>query len=97
MIGKLLLAAGMVAVMVPARAAEAPQPTLPSLASNPPPSPWSGLVRGTEVFGEVARKGAKGMVGGGAYVGYDREFDNNLMVGIQASTGLVHGLVSSPG
>ena len=31
----------------------------------------------------------EGVVGGGAFVGYDRHFDNNLVLGIQASTGFV--------
>jgi opacity protein-like surface antigen len=72
-----------------AQADNAPSPALPSLALDPqapPPSIWKGLYVGTDIFFESA-KGSKGLIGGGAYIGYDRHFDNNLVLGIQASTG----------
>jgi outer membrane immunogenic protein len=64
-------------------------PTLPTLALDPqapPPSIWKGLYVGSDIFFS-AGKGSKGLVGGGAFVGYDRHFDNNLVLGIEASTG----------
>jgi opacity protein-like surface antigen len=69
-------------------AAPAPPP-LPTLAIDPqapPPSIWKGLYVGSEVTFATA-KHAKGLWGGGAYIGYDRHFDNNLVLGIRASTG----------
>ena len=86
-----LLLAALLAFGSSARAADLPTPgpTLPSLALDPqapPPSIWKGLYVGSEIFFGVG-KGTKGFVGGGAYVGYDRHFDNNLVLGIQATTG----------
>jgi outer membrane immunogenic protein len=66
-----------------------PTPPLPTLALDPqapPPSIWKGLYVGSDIFFS-AGKGEKGLVGGGAFVGYDRHFDNNLVLGVQASTG----------
>ena len=47
---------------------------LPTLALNSQQalSPWTGLYAGTEVFA-ISRKGSKGLVGGGAFIGYNRE------------------------
>jgi opacity protein-like surface antigen len=78
---------------VDARADDLPAAKLPTLALNPQPlsaSPWSGFYAGSELFAG-AGKGTKGLVGGSAFVGYNREFDNNLVLGIQASTGLTTG------
>jgi opacity protein-like surface antigen len=69
-------------------------PKLPTFALNPQPlpsssqspSPWTGFYVGSEVFA-ISGKGVKGAVGGGAYAGYNREFDNNLVLGVEASTG----------
>jgi hypothetical protein len=74
----------------PLEAADLNQPALPTFALNAPPSepsPWTGLYVGTEVFGVTGSKGVRGGFGGGAYVGYDREFDNNWVVGVQAGAG----------
>jgi opacity protein-like surface antigen len=72
----------------------APTPQLPVFAANSQQalSPWTGLYAGTDIFA-VSRsgKGAKGVVGGGAFIGYNREFDNNLVLGIEASTGFAPG------
>ena len=71
-----------------APAAPAPQ-TLPSLALDPqapPPSIWKGLYVGTDLFFSGGRH-QKGLVGGGGFVGYDRRFDDNLVIGVEASTG----------
>jgi opacity protein-like surface antigen len=86
-----------------AKADDLPAPKLPSFAANPQPlsaspqtaSPWSGLYVGSEAFA-VSRKGAKGLVGGSAFVGYHREFDNNVVVGVEASTGLARSFRHSP-
>lgn len=64
-------------------------PSLPSLALDPqvpPPSIWKGLYVGSEVS-FAAAKGAKGSFGGAAFAGYDRRFDNNLVLGVRVSTG----------
>ena len=63
-------------------------PTLPTLALDPQvPPPWQhGLTVGSEVSFSSA-KGVKGMAGGAGFIGYDRAFDNNLVLGVQASAG----------
>ena len=60
----------------------------PPLAADPqtPPSVWKGLYIGSDIFFSGG-KGEKGLVGGGAFIGYDRHLDNNFVLGIQASTG----------
>jgi opacity protein-like surface antigen len=67
----------------------APTPTLPSFALAPQqtPSIWSGLRIGTDVFAVSGSGAVKGGFGAAVHVGYDREFDNNLVLGVQASTG----------
>jgi len=72
-----------------APAAGADLPTLPSLAIDPqlpPPDYWKGLYVGTGISVSVA-KGAKGQAGGDVFAGYDRHFDNGLMLGVQFDTG----------
>lgn len=79
-----------------ARADDVAAPMLPSLALNPPPlnepgatpqpSPWSGLTVGSEIMA-VAGKGIKGGFGGDGFFGYNHEFANNVIVGIEASAG----------
>ena len=78
---------------------------LPSLALDPQggpqeapqsgnakqPSLWSGLYVGTDVFA-VGGKGVRGGVGGGGYVGYNHEFANNVVVGIEAGAGYAPSL-----
>jgi outer membrane immunogenic protein len=67
----------------------APAPALPTLAQDPQspsPSIWKGLYVGSEVS-FAASKGAKGVIGGGGYAGYTSHFDNNLVLGVQASVG----------
>jgi hypothetical protein len=74
----------------PALATDLSQPTLPTFATMTPPaepSPWTGLYVGTEVFGISGGKGVRGGFGGGAYAGYDHEFDNNWVVGVQGGVG----------
>jgi len=87
------LLAAFLALGAAARAADlpsaSPPPSLPSLALDPQaPSHtiWKGLYVGSDLV-VAGAKGSKPFVGGGAYVGYDRHFDNNLVLGIEASTG----------
>jgi hypothetical protein len=97
------LLAAFVASASSAGAADLPSssssPSLPSLAIDPqapPPSIWKGLYVGTDVI-VAGAKGSKPFVGGEAYVGYDRHFDNNLVLGIQASTGYAPYLLANNG
>jgi opacity protein-like surface antigen len=71
-----------------ALAADAGPPSLPTLALDPQPAPsiWSGLSVGTDVF-VLARKGGKGLIGGGTDIGYTREFSNKLVLGVEATAG----------
>lgn len=84
-----LLLAALLALGSAAQASDLATPTLPSLALDPeapPPSIWKGLYVGSDLFvGGV--KGSKAVVGGGGYMGYDRHFDNNLVLGVQATVG----------
>ena len=66
------------------------QPSLPTFALTAPPadpSPWTGLYVGTEVFGVTGGKGVRGGFGGSGYAGYDRAFDNGIVLGIQGNLG----------
>jgi opacity protein-like surface antigen len=76
------------ALGAPAQAGGA-EPALPTLALDPqvpPPSIWKGLYVGAGLSVSAA-KGTKPFVGGEGYAGYNTRFDNNLVLGIQASTG----------
>jgi outer membrane immunogenic protein len=73
----------------PAVAPNPQPPSLPSLALDPqapPPSIWKGLYVGSDLM-VAGVKGSKPMAGGSAYMGYDHYFDNNLVLGVQASAG----------
>jgi opacity protein-like surface antigen len=89
-----LLASAAAALVASASAAQAGDPTnppLPTLAldpQTPPPSIWKGLYVGSDVFFSAGSH-SKGVVGGSAFAGYERHFDNNLVLGIEASTGFV--------
>ena len=65
-------------------------PSLPSLALDPQgtlsPSIWKGLYVGSDVFFSAGNH-SRGVVGGGAFAGFERHFDNNLVLGIQGSMG----------
>jgi opacity protein-like surface antigen len=81
---------------LPALADDASIPALPTFASSPLINPestnsWNGLVAGSELL-VVSQKGSKGHVGGDGFVGYRHEFDNNLVVGVQASAGYAPSL-----
>jgi opacity protein-like surface antigen len=73
-----------------------PGKPLPTLALNPQPAPslWTGLYVGTEVFA-ISRKGSKGLFGGDAFAGYDHQFANNVVLGVQASAGFAPGWSSA--
>jgi outer membrane immunogenic protein len=72
---------------LPALADQASVPALPSLAVNPEASsPWTGLYVGSEVMATFA-KGSKPGFGGAAFAGYNHEFDNNLVLGIEGKVG----------
>ena len=69
---------------------------LPSLALSPPPSPsspsiWSGLYVGSGIFA-ISGNGSKGRVGGDGEIGYDHEFQNGLVIGVDAVGGYSPGL-----
>ena len=62
--------------------------TIPPLVVDPHPAPsiWDGLYVGTGVD-FAAIKGRKGAFGGDVFAGYDRKFDNNLVLGVKVDTG----------
>ncbi|GGC80431.1 outer membrane protein [Chelatococcus reniformis] len=74
---------------VQASAADNMPLTVPRLALDPQESPslWSGLRIGSDVFAVSGGKGMKGGIGATLRVGYDYEFENNVVLGVQASTG----------
>jgi hypothetical protein len=84
-------------------AAAADLPTAPSSypalgpgPAEPAPDPWAGLSvgAGVSVWGG---KGVKGGVGGETDLSYEHVFDNGVMLGVQAATGYMPFLQSSPG
>ena len=62
--------------------------TIPSFQIDPHPAPsqWSGLYVGSGVT-FAAIKGQKGAFGGDVFAGYDKRFDNNLVLGVKVDTG----------
>ncbi|QGM46257.1 outer membrane protein [Methylocystis heyeri] len=75
-----------------AEQASAPPPFFAAQAAKPEePSLWSGLYVGSETF-VVSGKGVKGGLGGGALIGYDRAFPDNVVVGLQARAGYAPAL-----
>ena len=66
---------------------------LPILAANPDPaaSVWRGLYIGSGIS-VVGGRGTKGFVGGDVYGGYNRAFDNNVVLGLKGGAGTVPGL-----
>jgi opacity protein-like surface antigen len=75
----------------PARAADDTNAPLPSMIANSQPysqaNPWTGLYAGTEIVG-FSGGHMKG-VGGAGFAGYNHEFDNRLVVGIEGSVGFL--------
>lgn len=80
------------------RFAAQPMANLPELngyvpGDRPDPNPWTGLTVGSEVFGvSGSGHGSHGGFGGGGFVGYNHEFANNVVVGVQGSAGYLPGL-----
>jgi outer membrane immunogenic protein len=74
--------------LLAAPALAADLPALPSLAADPETQApnWKGFYVGAEI-GAVAFKGAKAQFGGAFFGGYDRVFDNNLVLGARFSVG----------
>ena len=72
-----------------ANAPNAPLTAQGSSSSRPDgTSPWEGLSMGTEVFaGSGLGRGGHGGFGGDLHLGYLKEFDNNLVVGVGVSSG----------
>jgi len=82
-----MFAAALALLAAPAFADD-PSLTIPPLEVDPHPSPslWNGLYVGTGVT-FAAIKGQKGAFGGDVFAGYDREFANNLVLGVKFDTG----------
>jgi len=85
----------------PAAAADLPTapanyPALGPGAADVAPDYWAGLSvgAGISVWGG---KGIKGGVGGDTDLSYEHVFDNGIMLGVQASTGYMPFLQTSPG
>jgi outer membrane immunogenic protein len=58
-----------------------------------PSNPWTGLTMGAGAFGvSGSGHGTHGGFGGDMFIGYNREFDNRVVVGIQGSAGYMPGL-----
>ena len=62
--------------------------TIPPIEIDPHPTPsiWNGLYVGSGVGLSLA-KGQKGQVGGAVFAGYDKTFDNHLVLGVKFETG----------
>ncbi len=70
----------------------------PALTSGPGEAasdPWSGLYVGTGVSA-WGGKGVKGGFGADADLGYNRAFDNGVVVGVRASSGYAPFLWGTP-
>jgi hypothetical protein len=93
----------LVALVQPAGAADLPYfagGDLPSLKAtgspdydSAPSNPWTGLTMGAGVFGvSGSGRGARGGFGGDTFIGYNHEFDNRVVVGVQGSVGYLPSL-----
>jgi opacity protein-like surface antigen len=62
--------------------------TIPPVVIDPHPEPsiWNGMYVGTGVT-FAATKGQKGQFGGDVFVGYDKTFENHLVLGVNFDTG----------
>jgi len=62
-------------------------------ASPATPSAWSGFYVGSEVFAiSGSGRGMKGGVGGAADFGYNHEFNNNIVLGVEEKVGYAPSL-----
>jgi opacity protein-like surface antigen len=105
MFGRLLVAVPLLCGITFAAHAQDPWTTnVPTLAMDPqllnprtfdplPTSPWSGFYIGSEISA-LSRKGVKGLVGGSALLGYNHEFNNQVVLGIETSGGFMPSLLS---
>lgn len=56
-------------------------------------NPWTGFYGGTEAFGVAGGgRGSRGGFGGDAFLGYNKEFANNVVIGFQGSGGYMPSL-----
>ena len=104
MIGRLIVSlVALSGIAFAARAQELATEGVPTLARDPqslsphtfdPPStsPWSGFYVGSEISA-LSRKGAKGLVGGAALLGFNHEFDDKVVLGIETSGGFMPNLL----
>jgi hypothetical protein len=98
-----LSAVSVSAAAVGLQAAPAAAADLPTAPSNYPalgpgdvaPDYWSGLSVGAAIS-VWGGKGIKGGVGGETDLSYEHVFDNGIMLGVQASTGYMPYLQTSP-
>lgn len=95
---RILIAVSLLLLGLPQPAARAQAP-LPSFALDPPPSPtspsiWSGLYVGSGIFA-VSGNGSKGHIGGDGQIGYYHEFNNRVVIGVDAIGGCSPGLWSA--
>ena len=94
----LTAAVSVIAPLVAWAAIAADLPNYPSLspsAADVAPDPWAGLYAGAgiSVWGG---KGVKGGVGGEGYIGYDKAFDNNMVVSIRGTSGYAPFVFATP-
>lgn len=90
-----LLAIAVCVFASPSRADDLWSNGLPTFAREPQgdgkvKKPWEGLYAGAGIS-VVSGKG-KGRVGADGYVGYNREFDNHVVLGVRASAGYAPAL-----
>ncbi|HVB88664.1 MAG TPA: hypothetical protein VND97_00545 [Beijerinckiaceae bacterium] len=86
------------AAWAPARASDFSPVPLPTFAQAPSsageaPDPWRGLYAGSDLS---FTSGKYGGIGGGAYIGYNREFDNHWVIGVEGGVGYSPNLFSYP-
>jgi opacity protein-like surface antigen len=68
---------------------------LPTFAQAPsnPSSPWTGLTLGGGIS-VMGGKGVKGGVGGDAFLGYNKELSNGIVIGVQGVSGYTPSMFS---
>ncbi len=77
---------------------ESPSPALKTVSqqqldAEAQKNPWAGFYGGTEAYGvSGSGHGSRGGFGGDAFLGYNKEFANNVVVGFQGSSGYMPGL-----
>jgi opacity protein-like surface antigen len=79
------------ALALPAAAADLPNapadyPALSATPTDQSKDPWAGLYAGAGVT-VWGGKGVKGGAGGDGFIGYDKTFDNGVVVGVRAEAG----------